>query len=65
MIDIEKLNAIRNNYPDTWKWMQHKASWEGMCLSEVLHTYVTYIDYLMYKEGVDRKEVKCRDCKCW
>ena len=65
MIDIEKLNVIRNNYPDTWKWIQHKASWEGMCLSEVLHTYVTYIDDLMHKEGVDRKEVECRDCKYW
>ena len=36
-----------------------------MCLSEVLHTYVTYIDNLMHKEGVGRKEVKCKDCKYW
>lgn len=50
VVDVKKLNKIRDNYPDTWEWMKHKASWEHMTLGSVLDGYEEYIDELMKKE---------------
>lgn len=49
-INIKKLSIIRDNYPNTWEWMQHKASWEHMCIGAVLNNYEQYIDELMNTE---------------
>lgn len=49
-VNVKKLDKIRDNYPNTWKWMEHKASWEWMCMGAVLHYYEEYIDELMKKE---------------
>lgn len=43
VVNVKKLNKIRDNYPNTWKWMQHKASWEHMCMGAVLNSYEEYI----------------------
>ena len=51
IVNVKKLNLIRDNYPNTWKWMQHKASWEHMCMGAVLNYYETYIDELIEKEN--------------
>ena len=53
VINDKKLNKIRDNYPDTWEWMKHKASWEHMCLGAVLNSYEEYIDEMMEKENVE------------
>ncbi len=52
IVNIKKLNKIRDHYPITWEWMQHKASWEHMCMGAVLNNYEIYIDELMSKEEV-------------
>ena len=50
IIDVKKLKKIRENYPNTWDWMRHKANWEHMCMGAVLSNYENYIDELMRKE---------------
>ena len=50
IVDVKKLNKIRDNYPNAWKWMQRKASWEHMCMGAVLNSYEKYIDELISKE---------------
>ena len=54
VIDVKKLNRIRDNYPNTWEWMKHKASWEHMCMGAVLYSYEEYIDRLMKLEDNGR-----------
>ena len=49
-INMRKLNYIRDNCPNTWEWMQHKARWEWMCLGAVLNNYEEHIDKLMEEE---------------
>lgn len=51
IVNVEKLNKIRDIYPNTWAWMQHKASWECMCMGAVLDNYEKYIDELMNNEA--------------
>ena len=50
VINDKKLNKIRDNYPDTWEWMKHKASWEHMCMGAVLDSYEKHIDEMMERE---------------
>lgn len=50
VVNVKKLNKIRDNYPNTWEWMKHKANWEGMCMGAVLDNYERYIDELMGEE---------------
>lgn len=50
IVNIKKLNKIRDNYPNTWEWMRHKASWEHITLGAVLDCYEKYIDELMENE---------------
>lgn len=50
IVNVKKLNKIRDNYPNTWEWMKHKANWEGMCMGAVLNSYEEYIDELMSEE---------------
>lgn len=50
IVNTKKLNKIRDNYPNTWEWMRHKASWEHMCMGAVLDSYEKYIDELMERE---------------
>lgn len=50
VVNVKKLNKIRDNYPNTWEWMKHKANWEGMCMGAVLDNYEEYIDELVDKE---------------
>lgn len=47
IVNIKKLNNIRDNYPTIWKWMQNKASWEHMTMGAVLNNYEEYIDELI------------------
>jgi hypothetical protein len=53
IVNVEKLNKIRDCYPATWSWMQHKAKWECMCMGAVLNYYETHIDELMAQEASD------------
>ena len=50
VVNVTKLNKIRDNYPCTWEWMKHKANWECMCMGAVLDNYERYIDELMELE---------------
>lgn len=50
IVNVEKLNNIRENYPNTWEWMKRKASSEHMCMGAVLNYYEEYVDELMSKE---------------
>ena len=47
IVNTKKLNNIRDNYPKTWEWMRHKASWEHMCMGAVLDSYEKHIDEMM------------------
>lgn len=49
-VNVKKLNKIRDEYPKTFEWMQHKASWEHITLGAVLNGYEDYIDELMQQE---------------
>ena len=51
IVNIKKLNKIRDNYPQTWEWMRHKASWEHMCMGAVLNCYEKHIDELIDAEN--------------
>ena len=53
-INIEKLDKIRDNYPKTYEWMQHKARWECMTMGAILNNYEKYIDELMSKEDMEK-----------
>lgn len=48
---LDKYDLIYKDYPETFKWMQHKAGWEHMSLMAVLDGYESYIDELMEKES--------------
>lgn len=50
VVNVKKLNKIRDNYPRTWEWMKHKANWEYMCMGAVLYNYEKYIDKLISLE---------------
>ena len=50
IVNVEKLNSIRDNYPGTWAWMQSKASEEHVCMGAVLNHYADYIDWLIVEE---------------
>lgn len=54
-VNIKKLNKIRDNYPNTWEWMRHKASWEHTCMGGVLDSYEEYIDELIREEMIENK----------
>ena len=54
VVNVKKLDKIRDNYPNTWDWMRHKANWEHMCMGAVLDNYERYIDELMEEEDVVR-----------
>lgn len=54
IVNVKKLNKIRDNYPNTWEWMKHKANWEHMCMGAVLDSYEEYIDKLMKLEDNGR-----------
>lgn len=56
-VDIKKLSIIRDNYPKTWEQMQHKASWEHMCIGAVLNNYAEYIDELMSNEDKTEESI--------
>lgn len=56
IVNVEKLNTIRDHYPNTWEWMRHKANWEHMCMGAVLNNYEKYIDELMDKEDEAQNE---------
>lgn len=59
VVNVKKLNKIKNNYPNIWEWMQHKASCEHMCIGAVLNEYEEYINELLDKEADKRmKEIK-------
>ena len=60
VVNVKKLNKIRNNYPNIWEWMRHKASCEYMCIGAVLNRYEEYIDELLDKEDEERKTGKRR-----
>lgn len=50
VVNVKKLNKIRDGYPNTWEWMRHKANWEHMCMGAVLDNYERYIDELISLE---------------
>ena len=50
LVNVEKLNFIQNNYPETYEWMKHKARWEHMFLGKVLNDYENSIDEMIKKE---------------
>ena len=50
VVNVKKLNKIRDSYPNTWEWMKHKANWEHMCMGAVLDNYERRIDELMGEE---------------
>ena len=49
-VNVKKLDKIKNEYPKTYEWMRHKASWEHITLGAVLNCYENYIDELMENE---------------
>lgn len=49
-VNVKKLNKIIKDYPKTFEWMQHKASWEHITLGAVLNGYEEYVNELMDKE---------------
>jgi hypothetical protein len=53
--NLKELNNIRNNYPETWAWMEHKANWEQMSMSAVLLNYRKHIKELKQTEYIVRE----------
>ena len=50
VVNVEKLNKIRDNYPGVWEWMKCKANSAHMCMGAVLHYDEEYIDRLIELE---------------
>lgn len=48
--EIEKLDKIIKEYPETFDWMEMMANRYWMSLSKVLHEYEDFIDELMCEE---------------
>ncbi len=60
---LDKYDLIYKDYPETFKWMQHKAGWEHMSLMAVLDGYESHIDELMKKEFVNEQKMEQnKDC---
>lgn len=56
VVNVEKLNRIRDEYPKIYEWMRHKASCEHITLGGVLNGYESYIDELMENEVGEQNE---------
>ena len=56
-VNVKKLKKIRENYFSTWSWMQDKARWEHMSIGAVLYNWEDYIDLMMIKEDLSKKEL--------
>ena len=52
--EMEKLDKIIKEYPETFDWMEMMANRYWMSLSKVLHEYKNYIDKLMCEEDNSR-----------
>lgn len=52
--EMEKLDKIIKEYPETFDWMEMMANRYWMSLSKVLHEYENYIDKLMCEEDNSR-----------
>lgn len=50
VVNVEKLDKIRDNYPGVWDWMKSKANYEHMCMGAVLNYNEEYIDRLIELE---------------
>ncbi len=55
IVNVEKLNNIRDNYPATWEWMQYKARCNHMCMGAVLNNSEEYVDRLIELEDKLKK----------
>lgn len=47
----ELFRKVRDQYPETYEWVKHKANWEGMPVCAVCIDYRDHIKELMAKEG--------------
>lgn len=52
--EIEKLDKVIKEYPETFDWMKRQADCRFMSLSKVLHEYEDFIDELMCEEDNSR-----------
>ena len=52
--EMEKLDKIIKEYPETFDWMKNQADRYWMSLSKVLHEYEDFIDELMREEDNSR-----------
>ena len=50
IVNVKKLNEIRDNYPATWEWMKCIANSAHMCMGAVLNSNEEYIDRLIELE---------------
>lgn len=55
VVNVKKLNNIRDNYPATWVWMQYIARSDHMCMGAVLNYKEEYIDRLIELEDKLKK----------
>jgi hypothetical protein len=44
------IAIVRDNYPKTWTWAQHKAHWEHMCVGAIFEHWNITIKALMEEE---------------
>lgn len=54
IVNINNMSKIRENYPNTWEWVRHKAAWEHITVGSVLNDYEEYINELMDKEEKEK-----------
>ena len=54
IVNVKKLKEIRDGYPCTWEWMQHKAAWEHVSMGTVFDAYEEYIEESIKKEALEK-----------
>lgn len=48
-VDMEFITLVKDNYPEAWEWMKHKANWEHIPIGAVANDYKNYIEKLINK----------------
>ena len=44
------MTIVKDAYPKTWAWAQHKARWEQMCIGAIFEHWNSTIKALMEEE---------------
>ena len=57
--NTKELKNIKENYPEVWAWMEHKANWEKVIMDDVLNRHKKAIEDM--KKVIDQDELNANN----